>query len=88
MTTAGSPSLKPILEIIKIHDVLDEILNNPEVANAFDWTGYPDIRNNMIIIKRTLCWVLQHDEGRWLESNMKAVMDALAQRGFNLSQLQ
>lgn len=80
--------IRNLEDIIRYHDILDEILNNPEVNAKFNWTGSADIKSNLISIKRTLCWILHHDEGRWLEENMKAVEGALKEIGFDLKRVQ
>jgi hypothetical protein len=82
-----SKIMKTADEISVCHDILDDILNNPEIENLFDWTNSADIRSNIISIKRTLCWILGHDEGRWLEENMKAVNEALKAKGFELKRI-
>jgi|HubBroStandDraft_4_1064222.scaffolds.fasta_scaffold116597_3 hypothetical protein len=79
--------MKTADEISVCHDILDDILNNPEIENLFDWTNSADIRSNIISIKRTLCWILGHYEGRWLEENMKAVNEALKAKGFELKRI-
>ena len=88
MTTEKYPTPKPTLELIRMHDIIDEILNNPEIREQFNWDDSSDVRANLIVIKRTLCWVLNHDEGRWLAENMKAVEKALLERGYNLEHIQ
>ena len=80
--------LRQQLEIQKVHDILDEVINNKEVNDAFDWTDDPGALENMIVMKRILCWVLSHDEGRWLSDNMQKLEEALAIRGFKLRMTQ
>jgi hypothetical protein len=80
-------TLRTIKEIIRLHDLIDEILNNPEITIVFNWNN-SNAKENMLIIKRTLCWVLQHDGGRWLTDNMQNVERALKELGFDLKEVQ
>jgi hypothetical protein len=65
--------MREIREITRYHDILDEIINNPEVRDSFNWEGAADIKTNILSIQRTLCWILNHDQGRWLENNMNTL---------------
>jgi hypothetical protein len=86
-THATHSNLRPVKEVIRLHDLLDEILNNPEITVVFNW-GDSNAKENMNIIKRTLCWVLQHDGGRWLQNNMDNVEQSLKKLGFDLKEVQ
>lgn len=88
MSKQESSKLRDIEQLFRAHDILDEILNNPEVRSKFNWDGAGKIEASLILIKRTLCWVLQHDEGRLLENNLQAVEKALAEAGIILQRIQ
>jgi hypothetical protein len=76
------------MEIAKAHDILDELLNNPELNKAIDWSDNIEHRSNIIAVKRTLCWILGHDEGRWFQDNLDNLNNAVKKLGFELKQTQ
>ena len=88
MTTPKDPRTRPVMDIVRYHDILDELIHNPNLKNKIDWAGGDAARQQMIAIKRTLCWVLYHDEGRWLSQNMDKIEKALADVGFDLKRVQ
>lgn len=75
--------MKKQLDIIKMHDMIDEILHNEQISKEIEWDDNR-AKTEMVIIKRVLCWVLEHDEGRWLQDNMDRLNKALEDRGYSL----
>jgi len=87
--TYQPPKMRSLIEIQRYHDILSEILTNPEIQKRINWSNdSAHARSNMLAIKRTLCWILQHDSGKWLEDNMKTVEKTLEDLGFELKSIQ
>lgn len=64
-------------EIIRLHDMLDEILLHPE--------GFPELSEDVLhlhfIIKRILCWTLNHPNGMYLQEVMSNLEDLFKIKG-------
>ena len=74
---------RPVIEIIKAHDILDAILHDDLPLNM---TKHQ--KEDFTQMKVLLCWVLQHDGQRWFADNLARLQKELEKYGYELKALQ